>query len=242
MPEIHPHVRGMPQWVMYIFAMEIKAKNISHKLIDSLSDGVFSVALTLLGFNVVSLVPALTKSENLNVALGREWPTFLAYILGFVVLISMWYYYQMGGQYVEGTNAWIVWNHAMTLLWVSLMPFGVSLLASNLNTPNMKWGVFYFGICLFGMYWFTFVQMLLRKFVIPINFVEDLPIRPETMRKVMVLSISTVSVIGVAMVSLSLVNPWLALGGYFLYILANMNPVGTYNKALPKMIARFEKE
>jgi len=32
------------------------------------------------------------------------------------------------------------------------------------------------------------------------------------------------------------------LGGYFLYILANMNPVGTYNKALPKMIARFEKE
>ena len=103
--------------------MEIKAKHISHKLIDSLSDGVFSVALTLLGFNVVSLVPELTKSEDLNAALGQEWPTFLAYIVGFVVLISMWYYYHMGGQYVEGTNAWIVWNHAVTLLWVSLMPF-----------------------------------------------------------------------------------------------------------------------
>ena len=227
---------------MYIFVVEIKAKNISHKLIDSLSDGVFSVALTLLGFNVVSLVPALTKSENLNVALGREWPTFLAYILGFVVLISMWYYYHMGGQYVEGTNAWIVWNHAITLLWVSLMPFGVSLLASNLNTPNMKWGVFYFGICLYGMYWSTLVQMLLRKFVIPVNFVEDAPFKPETMRKVMILSISTVSGLGIVMVSLSLVNPWLALCGYFLYILANMNPVGTYNKALPKMIARLEKE
>lgn len=62
------------------------------------------------------------------------------------------------------------------------------------------------------------------------------------MRKVMIISVSTVSVIGVAMVSLSLVNPWLALSGYFLYVLANMNPVGTYNKALPKMIARFEKE
>jgi hypothetical protein len=84
--------------------------------------------------------------------------------------------------------------------------------------------------------------MLLRKFVIPINFVEDLPMRPETMRKVMILSISTVSVIGVVLVSLSLVNPWLALEGYFLYILANMNPVATYNRALPKMIARFEKE
>ena len=49
-------------------------------------------------------------------------------------------------------------------------PFGVSLLASNLNTPNMKWGVFYFGLCLYGMYWFTFVQMLLRKFVILVIF------------------------------------------------------------------------
>jgi hypothetical protein len=84
--------------------------------------------------------------------------------------------------------------------------------------------------------------MLLRKFVIPVNFVDDLPLRPDTMRKIMIISISTVSIIGVVMVSISLVNPWLALGGYFLYILANMNPVGTYNKALPKMIARFEKD
>ena len=106
----------------------------------------------------------------------------------------------------------------------------------------MKWGVFYFGICLFGMYWFTLVQMLLRKFVIPVNFVEDAPFKPETMRKVMILSISTVSGLGIVMVSLSLVNPWLALSGYFLYILTQLNPVGTYNKALPKMIARFEKE
>ena len=146
----------------------------------------------------------------------------------------------MGSQYVEGTNAWIVWNHAMTLLWVSLMPFGVSLLASNLNTPNMKWGVFYFGLCLYGMYWFTFVQMLLRKFVIPVNFVDDIPVSPEAMRKVMVLSISAVSVLGIVMVSLSLVNPWLALAGYFLYILANMNPVASMNRALPRIIARFE--
>ena len=35
--------------------MEIQVKNISRKFIDSLSDGVFAVAMTLLGFNVVSL-------------------------------------------------------------------------------------------------------------------------------------------------------------------------------------------
>jgi len=221
--------------------MEIMAKHISHKLIDSLSDGVFAVALTLLGFDVVSLVPGLTKSEDLNAEIGREWPTFLAYILGFVVLISMWYFYHMGSQYVEGTNAWVVWNHAITMLWVSMMPFGVSLLASTLDSPNRKWGVFYFGICLFGTYWFTFLQMATRKFKIPVNFTNDLPLRPETMRKIMVLTISGSAVLGLVLVLISLMNPWLALAGYSLFIVTNMNPVRTFNKGLPRMIKRLER-
>jgi uncharacterized membrane protein len=222
--------------------MEMLAKHISHKLIDSLSDGVFAVALTLLGFDVVSLVPGLTKSEDLNAAIGKEWPTFLAYILGFVVLISMWYFYHMGSQYVEGTNAWVVWNHGITMLWVSMMPFGVSLLASTLDSPNRKWGVFYFGICLFGTYWFTFIQMATRKFNIPVNFTNDLPIRPETMRKIMVLSISGTAVLGLVLVLISLMNPWLALVGYSLFIVTNMNPVRTFNKGLPRVIKRLERK
>lgn len=222
--------------------MEMLAKHISHKLIDSLSDGVFAVALTLLGFDVVSLVPGFTKSDDLNAAIAEEWPTFLAYILGFVVLISMWYFYHMGSQYVEGTNAWVVWNHGITMLWVSMMPFGVSLLASTLDSPNRKWGVFYFGICLFGTYWFTFLQMATRKFNIPVNFTNDLPIRPETMRKIMVLSISGTAVLGLVLVLISLMNPWLALGGYSLFIVTNMNPVRTFNKGLPKIIARLERK
>jgi len=222
--------------------MEILAKHISHKLIDSLSDGVFAVALTLLGFDVVSLVPGLTKSEDLNAEISREWPTFLAYILGFVVLISMWYFYHMGSQYVEGTNAWVVWNHAITMLWVSMMPFGVSLLASTLDSPNRKWGVFYFGICLFGTYWFTFIQMATRKFKIPVNFTNDLPLRPETMRKIMVLTISGSAALGLVLVLISLMNPWLALAGYSLFIVTNMNPVRTFNKGLPKLIARLERK
>ena len=38
----------------------MKFKNINHKLIDSLSDGVFSIALTLLGLDVVALVSKMS--------------------------------------------------------------------------------------------------------------------------------------------------------------------------------------
>ena len=127
------------------------------------------------------------------------------------------------------------------MLWVSMMPFGVSLLASTLDSPNRKWGVFYFGICLFGTYWFTFIQMATRKFNIPVNFTNDLPIRPETMRKIMVLSISGTAVLGLVLVLISLLNPWLALAGYSLFIVTNMNPVRTFNKGLPRVIKRLER-
>ena len=219
--------------------MEIQVKNISHKFIDSLSDGVFAVAMTLLGFNVVSLVPELTKSTNLNAALAHEWPTFLAYILGFVVLLSMWHSYHTRSQYVEGTNAWIVWRHGLGLMWVALLPFGVALLASNLNTSNRKWGVFYFGVCLFGSTWTGLLQAAFVKFKVPVNFVEELPISPETMRKVMLIFDGITSVLGLILVGISLLNPWVALVGYSLYIFTNTNPVKFLNRLMPRLVARL---
>jgi len=64
--------------------MEKQFKHISHKFIDSLSDGVFSIALTLLGLNVVELVPEISQSENFNSAILENWPTLFSYFLGFV--------------------------------------------------------------------------------------------------------------------------------------------------------------
>ena len=119
---------------------------------------------------------------------------------------------------------------------------GVRVAASEATSKPTPKRVFYFGICLFGTYWFTFLQMATRKFNIPVNFTNDLPIRPETMRKIMVLSISGTAVLGLVLVLISLMNPWLALAGYSLFIVTNMNPVRTFNKGLPKIIARLERK
>lgn len=115
--------------------MDKQFQHISHKFIDSLSDGVFSIALTLLGLNVVELVPEISKSENVNTAIIENWPTFLSYLLGFVVLFSTWYQYHASSQYVEGTTAWIIWQHGLAMAWVALMPFGVILISLSLYFP-----------------------------------------------------------------------------------------------------------
>jgi len=225
----------------------MKLKNISHKLIDTLSDGVFSIALTLLGLDVVGLVHKISESEDFNTTMFEHWPTFLAYVLGFFVLFSWWYQYHVTSQYVVGTNATIVWNHGLTMAWVALMPFGVALLAENLNKPNMKWGVFYFGICLFGQYWTAIIQrglVTIFKGDTSITWTEDFFLTGKSevyINKALLIFNGFPAVLGIILVSICLLNAWIALAGYMFYIFTSMTPVRSLNKILPTM-ARMLKE
>ena len=222
--------------------MDFKIKHISHKLIDSLSDGVFSIALTLLGLDVVALVRKISESEDFNATLFAHWPTFLAYVLGFVVLFSWWYQYHVTGQYVAGTSAMIVWNHGLTMAWVALMPFGVALLAENLNTHNMKWGVFYFGVCLFGQNWTVTIQRLIVgifKGDTSVSFTEDFILAsfsPKERDRFLIIFNAIPAVIGLILVSICLVNPWIALAGYMVHILTIGNPVKSLNSLTPMLL------
>jgi uncharacterized membrane protein len=221
--------------------MSKQIKHISHKLIDTLSDGVFSIALTLLGLDVVGLVHEISDSEDFNTAMFDNWPTFLAYVLGFVVLFSWWYQYHVTSQYVVGTTAMIVWNHGLTMAWVALMPFGVALLAENLNTPNMKWGVFYFGICLFGQYWTALIQRLVAGIFrgdTTTTWADDFFLADksrEEQNKALIIFNGFPAILGVISVSLCLVNSWVALAGYAFYILTTANPVRNLNALLPAL-------
>ena len=221
--------------------MATQIKHISHKLIDTLSDGVFSIALTLLGLDVLSLAHGISKSEDFNGAMFEHWPTFFAYALSFFVLFSWWYQYHVTSQYVVGTTATIVWNHGITMAWVALMPFAVALLAENLNTPNMKWGVFYFGICLFGQYW----SGLLHRLIVvifrgdtSITWTEDFFLAnksKEYQDKALIIGSAFPGVLGIIFVSICFINPWIALGGYMIYISTTINPVKSFNSLFPAL-------
>jgi hypothetical protein len=119
------------------------------------------------------------------------------------------------------------------MAWVALMPFGVALLAQNLDTSNRKWGVFYFGVCLFGNYWTTMILAAFTKFNWPVNWTEDLPTSPEIFRKAAPIFMGVTAIFGVLLVSLSLVYPWAALIGYGLFVSSNVNPVSSLNRMSP---------
>jgi uncharacterized membrane protein len=222
--------------------MEFKVKDISHKFIDSLSDGVFSIALTLLGLDVLSLAHGISKSEDFNATMFEHWPTFFAYALGFVVLFSWWYQYHVTSQYVVGTTATVVWNHGITMAWVALMPFAAALLAENINKPNMKWAVFYFGICLFGQSFTVTIQFLLVKLFrgnTTFTFTEDFLLSStseQTRFKFVLLFNAIPALLGSILISISLLNAWIALAGYGLYIFTLVTPVRNLSRLKPIMM------
>ena len=59
------------------------------------------------------------------------------------------------------------------------------------------------------------------------------------MRKVMLIFDGITSVLGLILVGISLVNPWVALVGYSLYIFTNTNPVKFLNTLMPKLLVRL---
>ena len=58
--------------------------------LEALSDGVFAIALWLLIIDVVATGKALGPGVPLERHLAHEWPTFVAYLVGFLTILVCW--------------------------------------------------------------------------------------------------------------------------------------------------------
>ena len=63
--------------------MTSKFLDINHSRIDALSDGIYAIALTLLGFDLISSVKHASEAENLAAGLAEQWPVYFSFVLGF---------------------------------------------------------------------------------------------------------------------------------------------------------------
>jgi uncharacterized membrane protein len=216
-------------------AMAAKFLHIDHSRIDALSDGIYAIALTLLGFDLISSVKHASEAENLAAGLAEQWPVYFSFFLGFFVLYATWYQYHARSQFAGTPHALVVWQHGFGLMIASLIPFGSALLAENLNTPNMAWAVFCFGIILFVE---SPVQLLFfaaahRHGGVPVS--ADSPFSGAIYARMGAYLAAFSTAFGVIAVGVSLSAPWIALGLYAVFLAAKVNPVGSFNRLMPRL-------
>ena len=215
--------------------MKSKFLDIDHSRIDALSDGIYAIALTLLGFDLISSVKHASEAENLAVGLGEQWPVYFSFVLGFFVLYATWYQYHARSQFAGTPNALVVWQHGFGLMVASLIPFGSALLAENLTTPNIGWAVFCFGVILFAEspMQLLFFAITLRRGGVPVA--TGSPFSGKTYAKMGTFLAGFSTVYGVIAVGVSMVAPWVALALYALFLASKVNPVGSFNNLIPRM-------
>jgi uncharacterized membrane protein len=96
------------------------------------SDGVFAVAATLLALDLH--VPS--AGPHLLTRLGHEWPTYLAFTISFLRVLSMWKVHREVWREIPRTNPLLDWLNGTALFLVVLQPFVASLLAENMRSST----------------------------------------------------------------------------------------------------------
>jgi uncharacterized membrane protein len=97
------------------------------------SDGVFAIIVTLLVLEIH--VPELSAGQSLRAALAEVWPSFVAFLISFVVVAIAWVGHRDLFALIRRTDRTLVWLNILYLLPLSLIPFGASLLARYEREP-----------------------------------------------------------------------------------------------------------
>ncbi len=102
--------------------------------LEAFSDGVFAIAITLLVLELA--VPKGHPAGGLWAALGREWPSFSAYLVSFLVIGIMWVNHHAIFDKVRAVDRPVLFANLALLLFVSVLPFPTRLVAEYLTGPD----------------------------------------------------------------------------------------------------------
>jgi uncharacterized membrane protein len=103
---------------------------ISKARIETLTDGVFAIVMTLLVLEIA--VPQLTHPEATTGDLLRQllelWPVILSYAMSFIILGFFWINHHDQFHYIKRANHVFVWITIFHLMFVVFIPFSTALL------------------------------------------------------------------------------------------------------------------
>jgi uncharacterized membrane protein len=138
---------------------------VSTSRLESFSDGVLAVAITLLVLDIG--VPKVGPHETLAHALAHQWPHYAAYVTSFITIGIIWInHHAMIGR-LRVADHTILSLNLLLLLSIAVLPFATALMAAYLtrSTGQHLAAAVYSGSFLLMAFFFTVLQrhIMLRK-------------------------------------------------------------------------------
>jgi len=119
---------------------------------EALSDGIFSIASTLLVLDLA--IPAV--SSDVGHSLLEQWPTYLAYLVSFATIGNAWLNHSVITEYLERADAILLRLNLVLLFFVSVLPYPTHMLAEYITRENAeRIAVTIYGLNLLAISGFT---------------------------------------------------------------------------------------
>lgn len=114
--------------------------------IETLSDGVFAIALTLLIIDVIAKATATEPGQDFTEHLLGEWPSLVAYLVGFMTIFVCWINHHCVFDHVRRSDSLLPWVNGVQLLFVSAVPLPTALLAEHITGEGSRTALIAYGI------------------------------------------------------------------------------------------------
>ena len=104
--------------------------------LESFSDGVIAVAITLLVLDIHVPDTGGRRSHSLIWALGHQWPHYAAYAVSFTTIGIIWINHHYCVQTIARADRTLLFLNLLLLLTVGFLPFPTKLVAQYLQQPG----------------------------------------------------------------------------------------------------------
>ena len=134
-----------------VFSEELKDEGTNLERVRNLSDGVFSIVLTLLVLNLN--IPKLAEVENdreLWAALLRLGPVLIGYIVSFFLIGIYWISHIRVFRHIVRYNRRLLFLNLVFLFWVSVLPFTTTIDAAKPDLP-LAWTLYATSVSMAGL-------------------------------------------------------------------------------------------
>jgi uncharacterized membrane protein len=104
--------------------------------LESFSDGVMAVAITLLVLAIIPPTLRESSKHSLIYELGRNWPHYLAYVITFMTIGIIWInHHAMITRLREADHSILILNLVL-LMTIGILPFATDLMATYLRADH----------------------------------------------------------------------------------------------------------
>jgi uncharacterized membrane protein len=107
----------------------IPAQGMKTARIETLVDGVFAIAMTLLIFDIRVPLPENVALSGLPAELARLAPNLVGYALSFVLLGVFWVGHHNQYVFIRRANRTLLWLNILYLMTIAFIPFSAGLLS-----------------------------------------------------------------------------------------------------------------